>query len=239
MPDLVQPVVGFRRWLIEDGLLRSTGAGKAIWDPGVTVAECETGRDKTDPDDAPAPEPHTAPGADCGCGIYAYHEPGIRRPDAMSRAMNGLMRSLASGGTVSARPIEVAGAIAAWGGMEVHRDGFRAEKARVVALALDDECLEAPERRGLIEAAAAVYGAAAVPSYLLAEKAYEHGIAMPEDLLPEPELDLTPLELASGGYVWGWTASSTAGPTGWLLPDPPSRWERIKDRMRRGFGGAY
>src|SRR5688572_6682963 len=54
---------------------------------------------------------HTAPDTDCSCGIYAFH------------AMHNQLRH---------EP--VVGAIAAWGDMEVHRDGFRAERAAVLAL---------------------------------------------------------------------------------------------------------
>jgi hypothetical protein len=55
---------------------------------------------------------HTAPDPDCTCGIYAFH------------TMHPQLR---------AEP--VLGAIAAWGDMEIHRDGFRAQHATVLALA--------------------------------------------------------------------------------------------------------
>lgn len=54
---------------------------------------------------------HVAPDPACTCGLYAFH------------AMHPQLRG---------EP--VVGAIAAWGDMEVYRDGFRAQHARVIAL---------------------------------------------------------------------------------------------------------
>jgi glycine cleavage system H lipoate-binding protein len=55
---------------------------------------------------------HVAPATDCSCGIYAFHHPSRR---------------------LTCEPF--VGAIAAWGDMEIHRDGFRAQHAVVLALA--------------------------------------------------------------------------------------------------------
>jgi hypothetical protein len=55
---------------------------------------------------------HDAPAPDCSCGLYAFH--------TVHRQLSGE---------------SVIGAIAAWGAMEVHADGFRAARARVIALA--------------------------------------------------------------------------------------------------------
>lgn len=63
--------------------------------------------------------PHKAPDNDCGCGLYAYHD--LSRMDT-----NG------SYGPISA-------AVAAWGKLCVHGDGFRAEKAQVIAIAHQKE----------------------------------------------------------------------------------------------------
>ena len=208
MPDLIQAVVGFRRWRIEDGLLRSTGAGQAIWDPGVTVAECETGTDKASGDmivyGDVEPTIHPAPAPDCGCGLYAYHDPGIRERDQMGLGFARLAASL--GG--HELPVEIAGAVAAWGRIEIHEDGFRAERARVVALALDDRCLAEDGREDAIRAAGEQYGAAVVPSHALAREAYKHGIATPEELRPQPEPEPEPEprrntipRFHSGGFV--------------------------------------
>lgn len=176
MPDLIQPVIGFRTFCSDDGLLRSSGAGDAIWDPDVTIAECE-GFDKvhalafyeSSGEPAKAKTPHPAPDKNCGCGLYAYHKPA---------------HLFAAVGLFGPRPSRIKGAIAAWGRMEIHPTGFRAEKARVVALALDDLCAGDPKRREQIEQLACIYGARAVPSYLLTEEAYKYGIATPKKLRP-------------------------------------------------------
>ena len=55
---------------------------------------------------------HEAPGESCACGLYAFH--------TIHRQLGG-------------EPL--VGGIAAWGAMEVHRDGFRAARAMVLALA--------------------------------------------------------------------------------------------------------
>ena len=197
MPDLIQPIIGFRSWDLEDGLLRSTGVGAAIWDPDVTVAECETGRDKVeasyvteDEDDEliafamagrkEEPKTHSAPAPNCGCGLYAYHDP--IDPSKQASGLYSIMYMYAD------RPStpRITGAIAAWGQIEVHETGFRAEKARIVALCLDDKCATDKDRRKQIEDAAKTYGAEAVPTVYLPDAAYQHGIETPKNLRPKP-----------------------------------------------------
>lgn len=56
---------------------------------------------------------HAAPHPHCQCGLYAFHRPT----------------------PLGASPRELAGAIAAFGDIEVYEDGFRAQYARVIALA--------------------------------------------------------------------------------------------------------
>jgi hypothetical protein len=56
---------------------------------------------------------HAAPHPRCQCGLYAFHRPT----------------------PLNAFPRELAGAIAAFGGIEVHEEGFRSQYARVIALA--------------------------------------------------------------------------------------------------------
>lgn len=64
--------------------------------------------------------PHKAPAHDCECGLYAVHSPQVISP---------LMYS----------PDSAVGAVLAWGRIEVHPEGFRAQYAEVVMLAYDDE----------------------------------------------------------------------------------------------------
>lgn len=103
---------------------------------------------------------HQPPVADCMCGLYALTDPGDRRLDF--------------------RADQAVGAIAAWGDLEVHRTGFRAEHACVVALAL-------PERadvgqRDRLERAAARYGVPLVAPHELSHEAARHGAPLPDEL---------------------------------------------------------
>jgi hypothetical protein len=99
-------VIGYREWVVEDRRLLSRTAGVA-WTPGVNTARCYGHRACV-----------AAPGADCDCGLYAT----IALPTEADPQLVGL-------GAM------VVGAVATWGDLQVHRDAFRAEHARIVALA--------------------------------------------------------------------------------------------------------
>jgi hypothetical protein len=62
--------------------------------------------------------PHRSPHEDCQCGIYAYHTPGPRSWFGEAYWCEGI--------------------VSAWGRLVVHADGFRAEHARVEALAVPE-----------------------------------------------------------------------------------------------------
>lgn len=205
-PDLIQPVIGFRAWqlgVIQDidiaehyGVdLLSAGAGQMIWRPGKNTAKCR-GYDKTRGAALPPPgerietKPHFAPTPDCGCGLYAYHE--------IHRLHGGI----------------VFGAVAAWGKMEIHRVGFRAEHARIVALGLSDRFFLNTEPMSLVpllRATARRYGVPLVSIPDLEDEAYKHGIKVPDVLLPEKkEEEVLPISPAfqlssgaSGGVLGG------------------------------------
>lgn len=69
-PDLVEAVVGYRAWHIEeDGLLRPWTFTALPWQPGVNTAVCA--RDVR----------HAPPVGDCMCGLYALTDPADRRLD--------------------------------------------------------------------------------------------------------------------------------------------------------------
>ncbi|MBI5106142.1 MAG: SCP2 sterol-binding domain-containing protein [Solirubrobacterales bacterium] len=103
---------------------------------------------------------HAPPVADCMCGLYALSEPGDRR--------------------LHLQGDQAVGAVAAWGELEVHRTGFRAEHACVVALALPEKPLD--EHRERLARAAARYGVPLVPASLLSAEAQRHGAPLPADL---------------------------------------------------------
>ncbi len=100
--------------------------------------------------------PSTAPPTRrCSCGLYARHDP----PFVPGAGW-------------------VLGAVVAWGRLEVHHDGFRAEQARVVAFA-------APEAHDEpLDALAAAYGVRVVPPAGLVEYASEFGETLPLESIP-------------------------------------------------------
>jgi hypothetical protein len=90
--------------------------------------------------DAGCPRGHAAPAPACECGIHAWH------PHARAaRRVLAIRR-------------EVPGVVEASGAIEVHRDGFRAERARPFALLLTPRANAA-----LVGRLAAAYGAQIVP----------------------------------------------------------------------------
>src|SRR3954451_15013960 len=108
---------------------------------------------------------HMPPVADCMCGLYALTDPADRRLDF--------------------RADQAVGAIAAWGDLEVHRTGFRAEQACVTALALPDRA--GFEQRAALARAAERYGVPLVAADRLSDEALRHGAPLSDDLwTPSP-----------------------------------------------------
>jgi glycine cleavage system H protein len=108
---------------------------------------------------------HSPPVADCMCGLYALTDPSDRRLDF--------------------RADQAVGAIAAWGDLEVHRSGFRAEHACVTALAVPDRA--GFEQREALARAAERYGVPLVAADRLSDEALRHGAPLPDDLwAPSP-----------------------------------------------------
>jgi hypothetical protein len=106
-PDLIDAVVAFRNWRVVDGRLRSVYE-PVFWLDPVQRAECRA-EHRNRP-------PHAAPASGCTCGIYAAHEPDYAFPTVDYRG--------------------VAGIVTAWGNLEVHADGIRAEWVQVEALSI-------------------------------------------------------------------------------------------------------
>jgi hypothetical protein len=112
-PDLVEPVVGFRAWrVIGDRLLSPYIPCR--WEGRVLHAECFDANRRLQGGRGWLAEPHVSPHPDCQCGIYAYHQPGQQAYYGEWEVVEGL--------------------VTAWGRLEVHRDGLRAEHAQVEAL---------------------------------------------------------------------------------------------------------
>jgi hypothetical protein len=108
VPLVPAAVYGLRAWAVtgEPGDEELVGAYAAVpWPAGRWLeATCRRGQD------------HAAPAPDCTCGIYALHP----RPRAARRVL-----------AVRGR---IGGIVEATGAVEVHEEGFRAERARPHAL---------------------------------------------------------------------------------------------------------
>lgn len=183
-PDLTTEIIGYRQWYVGRNLeLRAAGRRGQTWVPGANEAVC--GRFRR-PDFTARPasyeksKPHPCgdtPGSDCECGFYALHDPsdfwyGKPKRDALASQVAKM--------TADPDPL-VSGIIVAWGKVEVHHKGFRAQHARVAALATPQGKRDA----AVIRAAAAEYGAACVPVEELPKIAAEFGATVPVDMRPE------------------------------------------------------
>jgi hypothetical protein len=106
-PDLIDPVVAFRKWRIVDGRLRSLYE-PVFWLDPMQRADCRA--------EHRGHPPHEAPQSGCTCGIYASHEADYEFPTVDYRGVSGI--------------------VTAWGHIEVHADGIRAEWVQVEALSI-------------------------------------------------------------------------------------------------------
>jgi hypothetical protein len=113
-PDLIEPVVAFRGWRVEDGALVSPLV-PVRWEDGTAVARCRRAElERGGEGPSPPGAGHEAPHPGCGCGIHAYFEPRAAVPEIDFRRVLGI--------------------VAVWGRVEVHPRGVRAQFARVQAL---------------------------------------------------------------------------------------------------------
>lgn len=157
-PDLIQAVVGFRKWTLRRDRLSSPFIPMR-WERAEVHAECfsnsvlSTGRIEG---------PHRAPHPDCKCGIYAYHLPLRRGPIPYVD--------------------RIAGVVALWGKIEVHRDGMRAEHARIGALAYIKDLGRDHELR--VREVANELGVDVVEQSQLGLAADAYGKPLPHDMIP-------------------------------------------------------
>ena len=188
-PGLVPgPIYGLRTWRVSGapGQERLAGPHRtAPWPPGGALLEAE----------CPATPAHEPPGATCACGLHAWHptRTAARRVCAVRR--------------------EVPGILEASGAVEVHADGFRAQRGRPHALVLLPNG-NAPRLERLAEA----YGAELLrldgPDALLAH-CRERGLGLSEGVVAQ----LVDTEsLAAGAASAG---AAGCGRRSWL---PPWRW---------------
>jgi hypothetical protein len=132
VPLVPGAVYGRRAWAVsgEPGEEELVGAYAGVpWPPGRWLeATCRNGQD------------HAAPAHDCTCGIYALHP----RPRAARRVL-----------AIRGR---IGGIVEATGAVEVHEEGFRAERARPHALMIGRR------NPALVRRLAARYGAELIDS---------------------------------------------------------------------------
>jgi hypothetical protein len=114
-PDVVGTVAGFRSWRVANGKLVSPYV-PCRWEGRVLHAECFDANRALQQGRGWLAAPHASPHPDCQCGVYAYDRPGLR--------------------SYYGEVWWCEGVISAWGRLVVHPDGWRAEHARVEALAL-------------------------------------------------------------------------------------------------------
>jgi hypothetical protein len=203
-PLIAGKIHGLRVWNIswKDGMLALTGQAQQVpWrakEP--TKAKCQSHRR------------HRAPREGCGCGLYALHPTRNSAKQAFrpSDAGYGLQR--------------VAGIVEAWGTVEVHKEGFRAEYARPFALILPRE-LAGTDVGALIEQLATRYDCQVLELdghrslYAFCER-HNLGLSVPvvRDLLA-PKTDAAGPAAAS---------SATAGP-----------WQRAVTILAYAVGGLW
>lgn len=162
-PVVAGELAGLRIWPLQPyGRLRAAG-WEILWPDGgrPMTATCELGAD------------HEAPAPDCSCGIYAWHP----RPSSAE----ALFAECSRGGGA------VAGIVAAWGAVEVHRTGFRAQHARPTAFVVDGRRARRGYRRRVSRLAdrhaadvVVVDGPAALYDYCL-----ERGLGLRESIVEE------------------------------------------------------
>jgi glycine cleavage system H lipoate-binding protein len=148
-PDFIEPLIGYRAW--------------RLGDDGTLVPWSLVGSGAWEPGVntavCHAGRRHTPPAADCMCGLYAL-------AFEYDHRLHG-------------RDDQIVGAIAAWGDIELHRTGFRAEHAAVVALA-------EPEEPRAAQLAAARYDVPLVRRDELALTARHYGRPVDPSLFHEP-----------------------------------------------------
>jgi hypothetical protein len=160
-PDLVEPVVGFRAWRMVEGRLLSPYI-PCHWQGRTMHAVCYPANRVLLKGRGWLAEPHASPHPACKCGIYAYHRPGTQAYFGEWEWTEGV--------------------VIAWGRIEAHAQGLRAEHARVEALALPGPA--EPERRRLAGAIAEALGVPLVARGGLEAFAAEVGAPLPAALRP-------------------------------------------------------
>ncbi len=156
IPDLIDHVVGFRQWAL--GRVVDMRMEEGLWSISQPIRWSRRMRARC----LKQRGGHFAPDWGCECGLYAKHNMGYP---------TGLQSGCGYG------------AVKAWGKLQVHHDGFRAEYAEVIALAYGDRW--SVSSFALVSRVADALGIPLVPLVRLGDLALEHGAPVPRDLRPE------------------------------------------------------
>jgi hypothetical protein len=132
----MNPAIGYRLWRVDPadawtGNQLESLVSQTLWPFRERLeAACETrlAPAKFRPRRAHPVDVHSAPEAECTCGVYAYHD-----VDAMLRHVEEMRQFIDH-----RQRILVAGAVLCWGRLVIHPEGFRAQFARVVAISLPE-----------------------------------------------------------------------------------------------------
>jgi hypothetical protein len=157
-PVIPTPLYGLRTWTVvgESGAERLAGPHqRETWPPGGAWLEATCAQSSV----------HQPPAHGCGCGLHAWHP------------------SRRSARRVLAGRREIPGIAEARGAVEVHEDGFRAERARPYALVL------VPGRNArLVRRLAEAYGAKVVEadgSVAVLAFCQAHGLGLDESIVAQ------------------------------------------------------
>lgn len=158
-PDLIDPVVGFRKWRLTGDKL-SSPLVPVPWSRRVMEARCYwsplLGEQER------VERAHLSPHPTCKCGIYAGYELRRRTPPVYDGCVFGI--------------------VTVWGRIELHRGGMRAQHARVEALGFSPEW--GLRHRRAVERAGAGLGVDVVDYGSLNGAAESYGSPLPAHLIP-------------------------------------------------------
>lgn len=233
-PDLTTEVVGYRQWYVTPDLeLRPAGHSTgAVWKRGANTATCGRVKEEALPEADPyglslgytykADPCGDCPSDGCHCGFYALHDPSDHW---YGKAAKNSLWSLAFAPQTD--PL-LSGIVVAWGTLQVHYSGFRAQHARIAALAVPETLRD----QAVARAVARAYGVPCVPSEELPRIAAEYGGTVPVELRPDkPPEKVSGYATAMGGllvpnlyskYSWGLSPATWQSPP--VLPQPSPKF---------------
>ena len=176
VPTFSECVVGYRAWTVDGhGQLWPLSSRRRPWTPGINVARCNCARPNSLQFEwswhdgrrvlEPAPT-HPAPDGRCDCGLHSWRRP-LRHWQTDDRYASGQ---------------RVSGAVASWGHLQVHKTGFRAERACVVTLAYPEQIT--PDAFAILQQVSDLYRVELVPLADLEHTASDHGSPLPDWVTP-------------------------------------------------------